>query len=257
MLICLYARTEAIIQMKKLHNQQPQEMLQKAILNNSAIEVRNAVQAGADINNGKDGKSPLIWALLLQRQEAFAELIRLGSNVHVTYEGVSLVLHALKLDDLKSALLLLNNGANCSGSIGIDAIKLICCCVRSCKSDNATILEFVQDLIKLGCAPNEFWANGDLYLRRNLSSEIIKLIIKNGANPNYRLSCFPNGYYNPLYSAIANSNIEATKALLEAGADANQKICMPNQSEKSLLAIAIERGNKEIVEMLLAHGANL
>ena len=69
------ARAEALIKIKKLHGQQPQEMLHKAILNNSAEEVRNAVLAGADVNNGKDGKLPLLWALLLKCCNAFEALV--------------------------------------------------------------------------------------------------------------------------------------------------------------------------------------
>lgn len=250
------ARTEAIIQMKKLHSQNTQEMLQKAILNNSAVEVRNAVQAGADINNGKDGKSPLLWALLLQRHEAFAELIRLGSNVHVVYEGVSLVLHSLKLQDAKSALLLLNNGADGSGLInGYNAIQLVISCIGTI--DDTTVLEIIQKIINHGYDANKVLVDVYLYaiMYNPICSDIINLAIRSGASPNYRIH-IASISYPILCLAVLYDNKNAFRSLLNAGADVNQKVRQPN-GEQSILAVAIQKGNTEIIEMLVQRGASL
>ena len=45
----------------------PLLMLHDAILNDSAEDIRQAVQSGANVNLGKDGKAPLLWAVLLKR----------------------------------------------------------------------------------------------------------------------------------------------------------------------------------------------
>ena len=43
------------------------EQLHKAILNDSADEITLALQAGASLESGKDGKPPLLYAVLLQK----------------------------------------------------------------------------------------------------------------------------------------------------------------------------------------------
>jgi ankyrin repeat protein len=253
------ARTEAIIMMKKLHEQNAQDMLHKAILSNSAEDVRKAVLAGANIDNGKDGKSPLLWALLLQRHDAFEELIKLGSNVKVTYEGVSLVLHASRLGDLKSAVLLIKKGVNISGQwIGSNISileRIYLDFMDKYKSDEANTLELVQELINHGFDANRFLVDGFIYTCNQLIPEIIKLCIKWEADPNYVMQSQGS---TPLLSAIKKDNIKAVATLLEVGADANQEVtCTTNGIVAAPLLLAIDQSNAiAIMDVLLKHGAN-
>ena len=57
----------------------PQEMLFNAILNDSTIEIRQAIQAGANINQAIDGKSPIVLAFLTNRFEALKYLLQCGA----------------------------------------------------------------------------------------------------------------------------------------------------------------------------------
>lgn len=86
---------------KTLRFSSPQDMLHQAILNDSADEIKHALQAGANVNLGKNGKSPLLSAILLKRSKAVGALLELGAAV-----DNSLISHAVKLGEIKSAVLI-------------------------------------------------------------------------------------------------------------------------------------------------------
>ena len=90
------AQTIAFIQMKKLgkSQQELQDMLHTAILKDSAEEIEQAVQTGADVNMEKENKSPLLKAVLLRKSDAINALLDLGAVVNK-----NIVQHAI---DLKS-----------------------------------------------------------------------------------------------------------------------------------------------------------
>ena len=71
-----YSRAD--IQIKKINDLQ--EVLHKAILKDSSEEIREAVQSGANINMAKDGKSPLLFAILRLRYNAIEVLLKLGAR---------------------------------------------------------------------------------------------------------------------------------------------------------------------------------
>ena len=54
-------------------------MLHNAILNDSSAEIKEAVRLGANINQAKQNKSPLLWAVLLRKAGAVEALLRLGA----------------------------------------------------------------------------------------------------------------------------------------------------------------------------------
>ena len=171
-------------------------------------------------------------------------------------------MHALNLGDVKSALLLVKNGADISGSIYSvhDVLQLTINCACQRKANNAAILELIQELIRHGYDANKVLANFSVYVTsefdHNLSSEIIKLSLKCGANPSYITSPSPNYSHTPLSLAVTYGNKEAVKILLDAGADLNQKVGSKSYSQ-SPLSIAINSENTEIIEILVAHGADL
>lgn len=57
----------------------PQDFLFAAIVNDSANEIRRAIQMGANINKEIDGKTPLLWAVLLKKYNAARCLMDLGA----------------------------------------------------------------------------------------------------------------------------------------------------------------------------------
>jgi ankyrin repeat protein len=92
-------------------------------------------------------------------------------------------------------------------------------------------------------------AHAILQLDYDSSIEMVSLLIQAGADPSTWTS---NGSSNPLIAAMWGEHDEATRLLLEAGGDPNIKDeegCFP-------LRQAVLRGNIELVQLLLKHGAN-
>lgn len=76
--ISAFTKSLIVIQITQLKTLQ--DRLFEAILNNSYSEVRQAIREGADVNQEKDGKSPLLWAVLFQRTNAAKCLINHGAQ---------------------------------------------------------------------------------------------------------------------------------------------------------------------------------
>lgn len=77
-------------------------------------------------------------------------------------------------------------------------------------------------------------------------AEIVKWLLENGAEPNYR---YANGY-SPLLAAAANGHLEIVKTLLAHGADLHAK----SDDGKTALSYAEERGHKEVADYLSRQG---
>jgi len=245
---------------------QAQELLHKAILNDSAEDVREALQFGANVNKGKDGKAALLWAVLLKRSRAVDALLSCGANVNITYSGSSLVLHAVKLGDFPSATLLVKKGADFSGNIGCENV------MTTAMRDHA--LEFIQELINHGWdihnntdgyagsnsrnarITNIWW---EICKNRGCNNELLKLFLRNGANPNQIVynSGFIGASWTPLLLAIQSK--EAIKILLDAGADIHQ-MASPfwlGLAQHTPISFAVMIGNVPTIEYLLERGARL
>ena len=82
-----------------------QEMLHNAILNDSSAEIKEAVRLGANINETKQNKSPLLWAVLLRKTDAVDALLDLGAKPDKT-----LVQHAIDLQAFRIACILVIRG---------------------------------------------------------------------------------------------------------------------------------------------------
>ena len=77
-------------------------------------------------------------------------------------------------------------------------------------------------------------------------TEIVKWLLENGAEPNYR---YANGYA-PLLTAAANGHLEILKALLAHGADLHAK----TNDGKNAISFAVERKHKEVEAFLRQNG---
>jgi len=79
-------------------------------------------------------------------------------------------------------------------------------------------------------------------------SEIVKWLLENGAEPNYRYS----NDYSPLLNAAANGHLEILKLLQARGADLHAR----TSDGKNALAYAEERKHTAIAEYLRAQGVS-
>jgi ankyrin repeat protein len=277
----------------------PLLMLHEAILNDSAEEIRNAIQVGADINLGKDGKAPLWWAILNDKYTAVKTLLEFGASTDesllqfamqrtlirsailiaqklgrnldaITHEGKTLLQLAVSNHDYEAVLLLINAGSHVSGYESIDfsgclvtLMERIVMCLNGC--NEKTCIELIQKLLDRGFKINEMWnlTRSDIRSAVYNNETVLKLIIKNGANPNYvfeQKCCFPSLFWTPLYKAINDNNKQVVEILLNAGANINQ---MANLSSvyrtlkgiSTPLSFAIYHGNKDIIGLLVERGA--
>jgi ankyrin repeat protein len=81
----------------------------------------------------------------------------------------------------------------------------------------------------------------------NNHTEIAKLLVKRGAQVNYRYE----GGFSPLMGAAEHGNVELVNFLLANGADANAK----TGDGKSPMTFAKEGNHVEVIEALRKHGA--
>lgn len=268
----------------------PQEMLYEAIMRDSADEIAVAIECGANVNTTFNNKVPLVVAILLRRSIAVAKLVESGADVNVSYSANSLVHHAVRLGDIKSAIILVKNNARFAGNIDQNqnvmnaAIAYVANPPYFENKDGKgiftmpeTTLEFIQLLITKGwnihnhtdgyigsCSKNEritniWWESIGLPNRQSI--QLLELFIKNGADPNQVIynSGFIGASWTPLLRAVERHDKDAVKILLAAGADINKK-AKPRYfqvAEHSPLSFAIKIGDNSMIELLMQHGATL
>lgn len=221
-----------------------QDMLHKAIIQDSVEGVMQSIQAGADVNLDKDNKSPLVWAVLLKRFMVIEALLKYGANVNVVYLGLPLIQHVynkgvFNKSDMKLAFSLLLNGATVSSVMQNEIID------KGFSNSALTTHVWNRIIADIGSADGV----------NNCKKEFFKLLVMRGLDPNKVLD---HGEM-PLILAIRSSNLESVKTLvLVARAGVNYKATtMHHSTEGTPLSYALETGNGAIIEFLLELGATL
>lgn len=237
-----------------------ESILLKAIMTGTTENIRQAVQP--IIEQGKNNISPITWAILLKKPEAVKTLIECGAKVDETIVDLTIKMH-----DFQAALMLAQSNVDLSSKM--DLLLQLACSSLTSSSEKSTALKLIQTLIsKKNCDSNHIWQFSCKHLYHNV--EAIKLLIDNGANPNYivcekrsdRSTQQSNLTNTPLFRAIFWSSPAAVKLLLEAGADVNQT-ASPNGKPLTPLTYAIHYSpcdantKAKIVELLLELGAQL
>lgn len=239
-------KTIAHIQLKKL------ELLHEAILNDSAEQIRAAVVAGADVNQLRDGKLPLFWAILLKNANAVEALVQLGAKPDDLCAQ-----YITKMGDIKSLVLIVQQGQ----------IKIPLSAIRNptCYGTIPPIcLDLIRELVNHGYDINEIWP-----IAINLANccpkegeEAIRFLVARGADPNNVFTYWNGDTGNtPLRMAAAHlCNKQVVKLLIDVGADIHQKC----RFHGSLLSYVINNDNgrddhkrKEVTAFLLSLGATL
>lgn len=241
-------------------------LLEKAIFNDSIEEIHQAVQAGANINNA-NGKPPILLAVLLKKSCAIETLINLGANLEISYEGYELVHYALKLEDFKSALLLVKARAPLGKPKDMHQKGVIYLVIEGLgnSQNKATALEIIEAMIDIGYPINSVdWRMNGWYAvlggYRNI--ECLKSLIDNGMDVNQKILLPHMGvkkttFSTPLFRAIDYHNEEAIRILLDSGANIDQKITLSdNGILYSPLSYAL-LARPNLVPILLEYGASL
>jgi ankyrin repeat protein len=81
------------------------------------------------------------------------------------------------------------------------------------------------------------------------NTEILKMLVNSGVNPND----YEDEYDNPLYGALLWNNVEAVNLLLDAGANPNLNI---DESGTTPLMFAASTNNLSLLKLLLQNGAD-
>lgn len=218
----------------------------EAIQKNDVPTVRALIKKGADLkwsNPKQNRKTPLVIAIMYTQGNSQAKLdmvkllLESGADVHfadgsgkypILYSVFSTVeIAQLIIDQGGSKEINIYGSSNEKQPYGIGKTALTCVCTYS-----------------------------------NVTSEMIPILLKAGADPNQRSS---NQQGLPvLISAIRNDNprnfdkVKAVQCLIEHGADVNLKGRPrgdPKEEELSALGEAKKKGYQEIVELLEKAGA--
>lgn len=94
-----------------------QMILHEAILNDSIVGVRNAVDAGALVNFNEQSKSPLLKAVLLRKWKAVDALLNVGAEPNISYLGEKIVHYLIRNRNVKIAQSFIEAGADFSEKI--------------------------------------------------------------------------------------------------------------------------------------------
>ena len=203
--------------------------------------------AGADVESRNvNGETLLLEACRLGNERAVQIYLNCGSLTEVlSKEGDTALQLALRMRKYKIANYLVEAGANVNAknrngeSLLVQAIRL----------ENYYISKF---LISSGAAVNSKSMSGEEVLAmafRTNQLETAKLLIQFGANVN---SVTSDGV-SVLGAAVLYDDSEKAKLLISAGADVE---VVGKDGVTSPLMHAVMNGNKEIVTLLLAEGAN-
>ncbi|KAL3886515.1 hypothetical protein ACJMK2_026500 [Sinanodonta woodiana] len=156
--------------------------------------------------------------------------------------------------------LLLENGANPNlqdGQAEMNAFAL------------AIILNevtIIKQFLSYGARVNEPCCQNmtPLQLSMNKSVEVSKLLLQNGANIQQVLSIHTGNNVHlaqpPLIQAVESNNLYLASVLLEHGEDINQGYDVNHSygsNQQSPVHLAVIHGRKEMVALLIQHGANL
>lgn len=263
------AQTIAFIQMKKLgkSQQELQDMLHAAILKDSAEEIEQAVQAGANMKDGKDGKSPLLWAVLLKKTTAVETLLRNGAIVDKT-----MVQNAIDLRTFRTACLLAIEG-------NLDAIN-DWYFYDNQRKNRATLLHVLimnhdfESAYYLALKRPELIGNVGNYdslvkeiatkfaINSPTATKLLQAIISRGYNVNNIWTLCSTDKRTSLVNAIYNPDVLGLFLAAHANPNIVIDINKPHRISRGIWTItpllkAIDLRNTEAVRLLINAGANV
>lgn len=222
------ARQEQKQTEKKLTPKELNDGLLKATKQGDLAKVSKLLSQGADVNfRDETTWAAITIATALNHKDIVASLIKAGANVDILSE------ESFAFTPLKMAVfmghkdivqMLVNAGANVNATNNREGEKAA-----------LTPLFF---LIASDC-------NQDTY------TDILKILLKAGANPNPAKGEYNESFITPLMVATSLGNIEAVKLLIEYGADVNYK----TKEGLAACSVAEMRSQQEMIDLLKSVGA--
>jgi cytohesin len=201
--------------------------------------VKTLVEQGANVDTKDElGWTPLYWATCLHRIEVVKLLIANGASVRVEVnDGGTPLLQAIQGGDRELAVLLLSKGADAKAKTKAGWTTLHYAAAGGPR-------EIAELLIAKGANVNAKTSGGqtplDFALQRDQRA-LAEMLVAKGAE------------VSTVLVATQIGDLTKVKTLLERGADINAQ----DGSGRTALHYAAQGGFKEIVEVLLAKGANV
>ncbi|XP_026089120.1 ankyrin repeat and SOCS box protein 2-like isoform X1 [Carassius auratus] len=226
--------------------------LHEAVRNKKLKITKMLIKAGAKLcAKNIYGIDSLFMAAQCNSVEVLNYLIYKGGNVNTqANDDASALFEACKNGHAKAVEILLSQSAdvNITNKTGLLPIHV------AAKNGHDSIVAMLiprTSMVKVrssGISSLHFAAE-------NNKDSVLEILIDAGYDVNAKMSddwskMYEDHRSTALYSAVANSNIEAATMLLEAGADPNLDIFNP-------LLVAVRIGSMEMVALLLKHGANV
>ncbi|KAI5615152.1 ankyrin repeat and SOCS box protein 2-like [Silurus asotus] len=197
------------------------------------------------------GVTPLFLAAQCGHLELLHFLIHSGADVNTeAQDGATALYEACRNHHTHAVELLLSHGADANrpGKDGLLPLHM------AARHGNHGIISKLlpiteaSELRRSGISPLHLSAESD-------EDHALELLIHAGFDVNFLLSRSRSCLYEDrrvsvLYFAVHNRNLEATRMLLEAGAD-------PNLDPFNVLLLAVRQGDVHMATLLLEHGANV
>ena len=241
----------------------PQKIELVELVRNRDIEaVRAALDAGTDVNaKSPDGATALQWAVHSDQELMVELLLEVGADVGITNRyGVSAA--SLAAENGNSIILthLLEAGSNPEKTMPGGETLLM-------TAARTGTPETVRTLLSYGANPNRRETTRGqtalMWAAANNNAAAIQLLAEHGAdidaktdNPSRRadspFAYAPPTGFSPLMFAVRAGHIEATRALLDAGADIDDTV----SNGQTALVVAAANANWELAAYLLDRGAD-
>jgi ankyrin repeat protein len=236
------------------------EYLFPAIRKNNMTLVKLLISSGADVNVvSKNGSTPLNLAFFLKNKTMIYLLLEKGADVNANDKKGQTPLHIISTSSGSSSLQeelieeLISRGANVNARTNQGETPYKLAATRG-RRNIAGLLRSKGGLWK---SPMDFEL---VEAVRNLDLDMVKTLVFEGADVNVRdiETEFLKGKRQdfvtmPLMIAVEAGDYDIAKFLIDKGAGINVIWIFKG---KTLLCTAIGRRNKELVELLLARGAD-
>jgi len=226
-------------------------LLHHAIIRNKPELVKKLLQLKADPNIlSSFNYSPLMFAAQYSDFDIFNILIAYGADPSIkdndgkkigekTRNNTPIIIEAVAQNNYNVVKILLENGADVNATMDSETTLLMIASLN--KNDSYKIVSL---LIKKGADVNACNNKGStalLYSSLRGKTEVVKLLLKKGANPNH-----PNSITTPLMIAASQKEYEICKMLIEKGAD---KYAV-DEKGITVLDYAKSGKDKRIIELL-------